>query len=202
MIDTLHFLFKQFGNPDFLQHLLLPLLVHGLLLSLLVYALGLTLKGTAAPMIGAILIILCCLSTLAYTSQIRKVHTGITQEEMLSEPVQQFKKEGLQQIESLLQQYRWAYFGLAILAGATLIAGMHQTPIGVFLSSLMILGTLLVLVASLWVYYLSLRITDPTLPTPPNQSPDQSQVEPSRSPSSPSYRGGSLQSAGTPSVLG
>ena len=117
-------LLEKLRDPQFLHHLLEPLLIYGLALGIMGFLVAFAVKERKMQLAALILIIGSALTIVPYT-HFRKKADAEQMGELLGA-----EKAMVEEHHTRLLEGQWIYFGIAGLAALTLLMGAHKGTAG------------------------------------------------------------------------
>ncbi|MEM9479474.1 MAG: hypothetical protein AAGA58_07465 [Verrucomicrobiota bacterium] len=155
MIEFANF-FEKLGDPQFLQLLLEPLSIYGVLFGLVGFVFAFLFKERKTQLAALMLIIVSALSVIPYT-QFRK------KADMESAAFAKSEMVLVEEHHTRLLENQWIYFAVAGLASLTLLMGAHKGTPGLLMGGATAIVGVGAVFFSMWLYLKSESINNPEL---------------------------------------
>ena len=125
-MNNLKLLFSNLGDPEYLQLLLEPLPVYGLMLGIIAFIAAFIFKERKMQICALLLIMISAIAGLPSLREDR--HTGTLNKQVVAGNPEQITEQRIPQ-----ENAQWAYLAVAGLAGMTVLMGAHKGKPGLIL---------------------------------------------------------------------
>ncbi len=124
-MDNLKLLFSNLGDPKYLQLLLEPVPVYGLMLGIIAFIAAFIFKERKMQICALLLIMISSIAGLPSLKE--RGHTGTRNKQVRAGNPEQISEQRKAQDDT-----QWAYLAVAGLAGVTILMGAHKGKPGLF----------------------------------------------------------------------